>query len=280
MTNKSGIHPYFLSKLGRLQTVEELDIFLQALRGQTNQSLGDALKDLEGQGYTYVSEGESFPGFLKLRFNTPFEDRFEDQMKQEAKYEYRLFWPFDTSPCFIDIVEDLFKLRSFSYKESEDFYILGDPSALIKIRPKSVHIKRVKEKQGDIDVFSAKEKMPYPVNPIFFSHLTSVFPPYSLSSQKDVVTFMQDYAPEKVVAVEKCRYEKKLDDTTKIEISNICIRGQRWKTICIESKIINRVKILKNLVKTEKSLRLNYNDFFSFLFQKPAQKRGQKHEDD
>ena len=118
---------YFISKLGQFQSIDAVEVFLNVLALTEEKSLINYIKAFQSNQAAQLNE--SFPGFTTLKWLPVKEDTVE-------KYEYRLFWPSSMVPCFLDITTDLFEPSSFSHKEIEDFYIVGDPSLIIKIRSK------------------------------------------------------------------------------------------------------------------------------------------------
>ncbi len=171
-------------------------------------------------------------------FNDALTQFLKKHNHKGTKYELRYFWPQELMPEVIDFGTGLFEAEAYTYKANEDVYWIYDSSVNIKVRGDELHIKECIQNIDHIGQFSKKSKIKLPLK-------TPLFDSESFES----------------ITVRKQRYMRKFEDKTKVELSTIQLKGQEWKTICLESKSFETVLALSLFINPEGAERLTYTDF-------------------
>lgn len=198
--------------------------------------------------------------------------------QQSSKYEFRLFFDVYSENKIFSLWPDWFAMGGFTSKASTDYYVCGDPEINMKIRKKSLQIKKLNRSlEGmltGVDAFFLKQKIPYPVTISFFDHLgkgggahhqaigdeetqSSCF----LYSKQDVIDYIHNIAPQALIKVQKKRYKTSIDHMTKLEFSMIQIAEKKWLSLCLESKDPTTVLLMRMFFSQKNATALNYITF-------------------
>ncbi|MBA3812899.1 MAG: hypothetical protein H0X26_00160 [Alphaproteobacteria bacterium] len=189
---------------------------------------------------------------------------FTINQEKPSKYEIRFFWPSHFSPEVYDVYGLMFDKRDYKHDVTHDKYIVNNNNINIKVRENELHIKKYIQQIGNVYQFKKKKKIGFPLKGKKLSDLLSptvTFDSDILETSEDLVKKFSHLPTAILVDVFKERYIRKMEDHTKIEFSLIELRGKQWKTICIESKNIQKVLALSLLVNPKNAERLSYNEF-------------------
>lgn len=190
---------------------------------------------------------------------------FETPKKKHSKYEIRFFWPFPTDPEVCDLQGLIFNEKYYSHKATKDKYILARNKFNIKIRENELQVKEFIESIGSISHFKKKKVFKFPIKG---KELKKIIQQKMISDDvvfetpEDLLMKLSQVPVTACVEVLKERYVRKMADHTKIEIALIKTQKKAWKTICIESKSLEKVLALSLLINQKHAEKLSYDAFF------------------
>lgn len=189
---------------------------------------------------------------------------FKKHKKKKSKYEIRFFWPANINPDIYDLGGLVFNKEYYTHHISEDKYIITDYKNNIKIRENELQIKSCVKKIDNISQFKKKKRMSFPLKGKKINALLekNVFSDSAVfETTDDLLNTLSNLPTISCIDVIKERYVRKMEDHIKIELSLIKIQEKEWKTICIESKHIEKIQSLSLLINQENAEILNYDEF-------------------
>lgn len=209
-----------------------------------------------------IVKKEFFNGFI---INNIESNTFANVESNKAtKFEARFFWPLHAYPEIHDFSGLVFSKESYLHKTTNDKYIILNNNINIKIRKNELHIKILKQRIGDICQFNKKRKITFPIkgkNINVVLNQTIIPEAEVFETPEDFIRKLSAVSGIFCVEVAKERYVRKIEDHTKIEFSVIKIQQKKWKTICLESKSLQKVLALSFLIHQKEAEKLSYSEF-------------------
>lgn len=189
---------------------------------------------------------------------------FKKNKKKKSKYEIRFFWPSNINPEIYDLGGFFFNKEYYTHHISEDKYIITNYKNNIKTRGNELQIKSCVKTVNNISEFKKKKRINFPlkgkkINALLEQNIFSDSTVFETT--EDLLNTLSNLPTISCIDVIKERYVRKMEDHTKIELSLIKIQGKEWKTICIESKHLEKVQSLSLLIKQENAEILSYDEF-------------------
>jgi hypothetical protein len=218
------------------------------------------LKDLKND--VNISKIDLFNGFIVNDVKSNVLPKAENN--KASKYEARFFWPSHIYPEVYDFSGLIFNKKNYTNKLTKDKYIVADNNLNIKIRKNDLHVKAQVHQIGNIYQFKKKKKISFPLKGKKINSLLNQkisLDSDMLETPEDLIMKLSNFPGISCIEVIKERYVRAMEDHTKIEFSLIKIQEKQWKTICIESKNIQKVLALSFLINQEKAEKLSYSEF-------------------
>lgn len=294
LTDLEGMEPiinlllgvYTCHLLGRLETSKRKDLLKEIEKIQEDNLFFLLINRLKNLGFIKVGKITSFPNLVinKITPNNGEKDliknlppkkalsllrkkvrsSFESHKKKHSKYEIRFFWPASFDLEVYDPHGLIFNQEDYVYKQTTDKYIVGSNKYNIKMRDDELQVKECLEDILSIAHFKKKKIINFPLEQkILEKILQQKLNSYSgiLGTPQDLLRKLPEFLEGSYLEVVKERYVRKMPGHTKIEIGLISTQGKTWKTLCIESKILENVLALSLLVNQKNAKRLSYNEF-------------------
>lgn len=214
------------------------------------------VNDIEMKHFRNDTVTNKIFSFFSKKLLPPF------KKKKHSKYEARFFWPSHLCPKIYDLSGLVFNKKYYTHTFTNDKYIITDQSSNIKMRENELQIKTLAHSKQNISQFTKKKIIPFPVK---LKKIEDIFKHPDkravLKTPDDLLMKLSDFPGTFCVDVIKERYIRKFEDRTKIELSLIKVQEREWKTICIESKSLEKVFALSLLIPQENAERLTYDEF-------------------
>lgn len=189
---------------------------------------------------------------------------FKKNKIKHSKYEVRFFWPSNLYPEVYDLCGLIFNEEYYTHLLTTDKYILTNNSCNIKIRENELQIKTCVKTINNISQFIKKKRIDFPLKSKKLNGILNqkmISDSERFSTAEDLMRNLSNSPDTSCVEVIKERYVRKMADHTKIEFSLIKIQQKEWKTICIESKNLEKVLALSLLINQENAEKLSYDEF-------------------
>lgn len=189
---------------------------------------------------------------------------FKRNKIKHSKYEVRFFWPANLCPEVYDLCGLIFNEESYTHLLTTDKYIVTNDSCNIKIRENELQIKTCIKTINNISQFIKKKKIYFPLKVKKLNDILNkkvIFDSDRFKTAEDLIRNLSNSPDTDCVDIIKERYVRKMGDHTKIEFSLIKIQQKEWKTICIESKSLEKVLALSLLINQENAEKLSYDEF-------------------
>lgn len=197
-------------------------------------------------------------------FRKKIRDSFEQHKRKHSKYEVRFFWPSSIVPEVCDPHGLIFNEKYYTHKLTKDKYIVTNNKYNIKIRGNELQVKAHIENINSISHFKNKKIINFPIKGKKIEKILQqkmISNSDVLETPGDLLRKLPEFLGSSCIEILKERYVRKMADHTKIEVSLIKIRGKQWKTICIESKRLEKVLALSLLVNQKNAEKLTYDEF-------------------
>jgi hypothetical protein len=197
-------------------------------------------------------------------FNQKIITAFGIEKKKHSKYEVRFFWPSPAYPEVYELYGLIFNKKDYTHIITTDKYILTKNNINIKIRKDELQIKKCIQTINGISRFKKKKKIPFPIkakkiNDLFKQTVISDSEP--IRTPEDLILKLSNIPGISCIDLSKERYVRKMEDHIKIEFALLNIQEKQWKTICIESKSLQKILALSLLINQENAEKLSYDAF-------------------